>query len=71
MIGLKPNFNSRMARSTAPTSCLSHTDTEIIRGSGTETVATWLIGIGEPYACTWIGSRRLLDARPVRREARS
>ena len=35
-IGLKPRLASRMARSTALTSALSHTDTEIIRDSGTK-----------------------------------
>ena len=48
MIGLKPRLDSRMARSTAPTTDLSQTETEIMRGSGTVTVATWLIGIVVP-----------------------
>ena len=48
MIGLKPRLDSRMARSTAPTIDLSHTDTEIMRGSGTETVATCVIGMVLP-----------------------
>ncbi len=47
-IGLSPRFDSRIALSTAPTIDLSHTETEIMRGSGTEMVATWLTGISEP-----------------------
>ena len=63
-IGLKPRLASRIARSTAPTTDLSQTETEIMRGSGTVTVASWLSGIVVPYAGTWIGSSRLLEARP-------
>ena len=37
-----------MARSTAPTIDLSQTETEIMRGSGTDTFATWLIGMVVP-----------------------
>ncbi len=36
MIGLKPRLDSRIARSTAPTIDLSQTETEIMRGSGTD-----------------------------------
>ena len=35
-IGLKPRLDSRIARSTAPTTDLSQTETEIMRGSGTD-----------------------------------
>ena len=48
MIGFSPRLASRMARSTAPASGLSQTCTDSMRGSGTLTVATWLIGICVP-----------------------
>ena len=46
--GLRPRLLSRMAFSTAPTMPRSQTATDSMRGSGTETVATWFIGILEP-----------------------
>ena len=41
----------------------------IIAGSGTDKVATWLIGILAPYASTCTPSSRLTVARPVRTDA--
>ena len=46
--GLIPRPLSRMAFSTAPTIDLSQTFTVTIRGSGTFTVPTWLIGVRWP-----------------------
>ena len=43
-----PRPDSRIAFSTAPASERSQTWTVIMRGSGTEMVASWLSGIGEP-----------------------
>ena len=48
MTGFIPRFASRIALSTACTLLLSQTFTEMVRGSGTDTVATWLSGIFEP-----------------------
>ena len=48
MIGLSPRLASRMAFSTALTWPLSQTCTEMVRASGVETVATWLIGMRWP-----------------------
>lgn len=43
--GLMPSPLSRMAFSTLPTSALSQTLMVTMRGSGTLTVPTWLIGV--------------------------
>ena len=45
---LRPRLDSRIARSTAPTSALSQTCIDTILDSGTLTVPTWLIGIFDP-----------------------
>ncbi len=46
--GLIPSPLSRIAFSTLPTSRLSQTLIVTIRGSGTLTVPTWLIGVSVP-----------------------
>ena len=66
-VGLNPRLALRIALSTAPTIDLSQTWTESMRGSGTLIVATWLMGMCEPYASTLTGSIKLAEARPVRR----
>ena len=71
MIGFSPSGASRIARSTAPTTLLSHTLTLSMRASDADTDATWLIGVGVPYATTTIVSSRWIEARPVRRPLNS
>jgi hypothetical protein len=71
LAGLSPSPESRIARSTAPTSVRSHTCTVSSRGSGTPIVPTWVIGTAVPYASTRTGSSSPGLARPVRNPANS
>ena len=48
MIGLSPSGELRIALSTAGARARSQTETVIMRDSGTETVASWVSGVGEP-----------------------
>jgi hypothetical protein len=70
--GLMPSPLSRIAFSTLPTSDLSQTLMVTIRGSGTFTVPTWLIGVMlRRRRRPWTGSSICAEARPVRSEANS
>ena len=69
--GLRPRSDARIADSMALSCDGSNGCATIMVGSGTDRLATWLIGILEPYASTWTGSRIVVVARPVRTPASS
>src|SRR5262249_43310672 len=67
--GLRPRSDERIAFSISFIVEGSNGCATINAGSGTDSVATWLIGILDPYASTCTPSRRLTVARPVRTDA--
>src|SRR5262245_29761859 len=69
--GLRPRSDSRTARSSAAMIDGSNGCATIRAGSGTDMVATWLIGIFDPYASTITLCSMSVEARPVRTPASS
>jgi hypothetical protein len=67
--GLSPRSDERIAFSISFIVDGSNGCATMSAGSGTDSDATWLMGIFDPYASTWTPSSRLVVARPVRTAA--